>query len=96
MEKDLIDLDEIPGEDRENLEKLMLLVSPAERTDVQPRRLLLFRLRLDGISKTRDYLVQRTRASERCGFSGRIFDYLKDDTEERSCTNRNGAGAETA
>ena len=93
MEKDLIDLDELPGEDRENLEKLMLLIPPADREDVDLRRLLLFRLRLDGFSRTRNYLVERVRSADRCGFSGRLFDYLKDGLEEKACADRHDLNA---
>ena len=85
MDNSLIDIDDLPGEDRDHLEKLMLLVSPSDRADIRLRRLLLFRLRLDGFTQTRNYLVEKTRSAERCGFSSGLFEYLKDDEQEKGC-----------
>jgi hypothetical protein len=85
MPKDLIDIEHLPGKDREQLEKLMLLAPPADRDDVRLRRLLLFRLRLDGFPSTRGYLVEKTRSADRCRFIGSLYDYLKDDVEEKAC-----------
>jgi hypothetical protein len=63
----------------------MLLVSPSDRSDVRLRRLLLFRLRLDGFTHTRNYLVEKSRAAERCGLSSSLFEYLNGDEKEKGC-----------
>ncbi len=85
MKKDLIDIDNLPGEEQDRLDQLMVLAPPADRDDVRLRRLLLFRLRLDGFPTTRSYLVEKTRSADRCRFSGSLYDYLKDDVEEKAC-----------
>ncbi|MGD8368576.1 MAG: hypothetical protein PVG78_13130 [Desulfobacterales bacterium] len=85
MQKDIIDIDNLPGEQRDRLEQLMLLVPPSDRDDMRLRRLLLFRLRLDGFPTTRGYLVDKVRSADRCRFFGSFYDYLKDDVEEKAC-----------
>lgn len=85
MGERLIAIEDISGPEQDALEKLLLLVPPKQRQDLELRRLLLFRLRIDGFDITRNYLVDRTRSADRCGFSGRIYEYLKDDDIERSC-----------
>jgi len=85
MGEKLYSIEDVSGPEQDNLEKLLLLVPPKQRQDLQLRRLLLFRLLIDGFQTTRSYLVDRTRAADRCGYSGRIYDYLKDDDIERSC-----------
>jgi len=85
MGQKLYSIENLSGQDHDDLEKLLLLVPPKQRQDLQLRRLLLFRLLIDGFEITRSYMVDKTRAADRCGFSGRIYDYLKDDDIERSC-----------
>jgi hypothetical protein len=85
MTDKLIAIDESLEDQAENLNKLMKLVDPHQRDDRDLTRLLLIRLRLDGMKRTRAYLVEKTRAADRCKYQGRLYDYLKDDVEERAC-----------
>jgi len=85
MGKKLYSIEDTPGPAQDALDKLLLLVPPTQRQDIQLRRLLLFRLQIDGFDITRHYLVDRTRSADRCGYSGRIYNYLKDDDIDRSC-----------
>ncbi|CAB5123938.1 hypothetical protein D3OALGA1CA_2765 [Olavius algarvensis associated proteobacterium Delta 3] len=85
MGETVYSIEDVSGPERDDLYKLLLLVPPKQRQDLQLRRLLLFRLRIDGFDRCRTYLVNRTRSADRCGFTGRIFDYLKDDDIEGSC-----------
>lgn len=85
MTDKLIAIDESLEDQTENLKKLMKLVDPHQREDRDLARMLLIRLRLDGLKRTRAYLVERTRAADKCGYQGRLYDYLKDDVEERAC-----------
>ena len=89
MTDNLIAIDDSLGDQAANLEKLMKLVDPSQREDQDLARLLLIRLQLDGLDDTRDYLVQKTRAADRCNYAGRLYDYLKDDVEERTCPDGN-------
>ena len=85
MTDKLITIDESLEEQAENLKKLMKLVDPHQRDDSDLARMLLIRLRLDGLERTRAYLVEKTRAADKCGYKGRLYDYLKDDVEDRAC-----------
>lgn len=85
MTDKLISIDDSLVDQTADLQKLMKLVDPHQREDRDLARLLLVRLKLDGIERTRDYLVQKTRAADRCGFQGRLYHYLKDNAEERTC-----------
>jgi len=85
MSADIIPIEEHPAMRSEDLKKLLLLVPPKQRDDIDLQRLILFRLKLDGLDSTRAYLVEKFRAADSCGFSGRLYDYLKDDTAENNC-----------
>ena len=85
MTDTLISIDDSLSDQAEDLQKLMKLVDPHQREDKDLARLLMVRLKLDGLERTRGYLVQKTRAADSCGFNGRLYDYLKDDVEERTC-----------
>lgn len=88
MSDNIICLEDHPYTDPQELKKLLLLVPPQQRDDVDLQRLMLFRLKLDGFDRTRSYLVEKFRAADRCGFSGRLFDYLKNDEEENKCDSK--------
>lgn len=85
MSDNIISLEDHPGTNPKDLKKLLLLISPDQRDDVELQRLMLFRMKLDGFDRTRSYLVEKLRDAEACGFKGRLFDYLKNDTEEKAC-----------
>ena len=89
MTDKLISIDEKLGDHADDLKKLMKLVDPSQHGDRDLTRLLLIRLQLDGLERTRAYLVKKTRAAEACNFTGRLYDYLKDDLEEGTCQNQN-------
>lgn len=87
MTDNLISIERNLGHHADDLKKLMKLVAPSQREDRDLTRLLLIRLQLDGLERTRVYLVAKTRAAEACNFTGRLYDYLKDDVEEGACQN---------
>jgi hypothetical protein len=85
MTGEIIDLEDINEAARVDLKKLLLLIPPEQREDLELKRLLLFRLQLDGLHSTRAYLVEKTREADRCGYTGSMYDYLKDDHQARVC-----------
>lgn len=85
MTDNLISINESLSDHADDLKKLMKLVDPSQREDKDLASLLLIRLQLDGLNQTRDYLVQKTRAADMCNFKGSLYDYLKNDVEERTC-----------
>ncbi|MGD9210508.1 MAG: hypothetical protein PVI90_07010 [Desulfobacteraceae bacterium] len=85
MTDNIISIENHFSEQATDLKKLLKLVSPSQRNDTELQRLILFRLKLDGFDRTRAYLVDKTRAADKCGFNGRLYDYLKDDKIESTC-----------
>ena len=67
------------------LHNVMRMVPDKDRSDVALKRLLAFRLRTDGEGATRDYLVQQIRTMIQCAYTGRLYDFLKNDLQSRSC-----------
>lgn len=71
---------------RKDLDQLVQIVPARHQEDGDLRRLIAFRLKLDGFPATRSYIVRKIREMNACGFSGRMFDYLKDDQAENTCS----------
>ena len=67
------------------LRNVMRMVPDRDKNDVALQRLLAFRLRTDGESATRDYLMRNIRDMIQCSFSGRLYDFLKNDQQGRHC-----------
>jgi hypothetical protein len=70
---------------QKDLERLLQIVPSRHQQDGDLRRLIAFRLKIDGFTPTRSYIVRKIREMNACGFSGRMFDYLKDDQAEKNC-----------
>jgi hypothetical protein len=45
------------------------------------QRLLAFRLRIDGESSTREYLMRKIRDMIQSSFKGSLYEFLKDDRQ---------------
>ena len=93
MPHNVIAIEALNVTDKEALQKLMLLVPPDQRKDKDLMRLLAFRLKLDGFTATRQYLVRKTRDADKCAYPGRLYDYLKNDREEKQCGDRGADGS---
>lgn len=67
------------------LERVMRMVPERDKKDPNLRRLLAFRLRLDGEERIREYLLRKIRASIECGYTGSFYEFIKDDLKEKEC-----------
>ena len=70
---------------RGDLQKLMLLIPSTQQDDIRLKRLLAFRLKVDGFEATRRYLLNKMRRASLCTYTGNLYDFMKDDLEERAC-----------
>ena len=61
------------------------MVPEKDKNDIRLQRMLAFRLRTDGESATREYLIAKIRDIIQCGYKGSFFDFLKDDMKEKEC-----------
>lgn len=58
------------------LQRMMRMVPDRDKQDIELKRMLAFRLRTDGESATREYLMRRIRDMIQCAYSGRLYDFL--------------------
>lgn len=95
MPEKVVALEQLEGVFQEDLMKLMILVPPKQKDDRNLQRLIAFRMKLDGFEVTRDYLVRKIREANKCAYEGRLYDYLKNDLEQRICQEKNAAESDT-
>jgi len=67
------------------LQNIMRMVPERDQQDVALQRLLAFRLRIDGESATREYLMRKIRDMIQCRYNGRLYDFVKDDHFSAAC-----------
>ena len=85
MPGDIIHIEEQEGPFLDILQRVMRMVPEKDRTDGNLQRLIAFRLRLDGEVATREYLLEKIREVIQCAYTGCLYDYLKNDLEEKAC-----------
>ncbi len=85
MSKKIIAIEEDDGPFQKIFQKTLKLVPERDRDDTKLQRLIAFRLKIDGEGPTRDYLVRKIREIIQCGYSGNLYDFLKDDLKEKGC-----------
>lgn len=84
MEK-IILIESETGPQQMVLQRVLRMVPVRDQHDVALRRLLAFRLRIDGESATREYLMRKIRDMIQCAYDGRLYDFLKNDQVSRRC-----------
>ncbi|MFZ1984392.1 MAG: hypothetical protein WAU91_08250 [Desulfatitalea sp.] len=86
MDKDkVISIESLGGPLYMMLRNVLRMVPERDQGDVALQRLLAFRLRIDGESATREYLMRKIRDMIQCRFSGRLYDFLKNDQLSAVC-----------
>jgi hypothetical protein len=85
MPDKVIDIDEAEGPFKYLLQRVMRMVPDRDRNDKNLRRLIAFRLRVDGEAATSEYLIRKARELLKCNYSGGFYDFIKDDKESKIC-----------
>ena len=85
MSSKLIRIENRAGYAHGSLQKLMRLVPEKDQSDQNLRRLIAFRLHLDGEASTTEYLVTKIREVVRCAYRGSLLDFLRNDRKARAC-----------
>ena len=85
MTQKVIAIEEKDGPLRAMLQNLMRMVPDRDRDDVSLQRLLAFRLHLDGEAALKEYLMTKIRAAAQCAYTGRLYDFLRNDLTAREC-----------
>ena len=85
MPGDIYHIEEQEGPFLDILQRVMRMVPEKDRNDVNLQRLIAFRLKVDGEVATREYLLEKIREVIQCAYTGSLYDYLKNDLEEKEC-----------
>ena len=89
---DIINIEERDEALQAMLEKVMQMVPEKDRKDPSLQRFIAFRLKLDGETETRAYLVKKIEEIIQCAYTGSLYDYLKDDLQEKECSAKRDDG----
>ena len=81
MSDKVISLDNRPGPFQMIFQRIMRMVPDRDRSDPQLRRLLAFRLSLDGEDATRAYLMRTIRDAIQENYTGRLYEKMAGDTD---------------
>ena len=65
--------------------RIMRMVPDRDKNDKNLQRLLAFRLKLDGEAVLRAYLTDKIRDIIQCGYTGSLYNFLKDDLAAKEC-----------
>ncbi|MEW5909788.1 MAG: hypothetical protein AB1659_08315 [Thermodesulfobacteriota bacterium] len=84
-DRKIIAIEESSGPFQMTFQRIMRMVPDRDKDDKNLQRLLAFRLKQDGEAATIEYLVRKIRDIIQCGYSGSLYEYLKDDTKAREC-----------
>lgn len=85
MTDKIISIDAVDGPHQMILQRIWRMVPDRDKEDLDLKRLLAFRLRVDGEAATSEYLMRKIRDMIQCAFRGRLYDFLKDDEIASQC-----------
>ena len=90
----IIAIEEEDGPFQVMFQRVMRIVPDRDKQDKNLLRLIAFRLKIDGEAETSEYLIQKIREIIRCSYTGNLYDFLKDDLEEKACKADRSSGPE--
>jgi hypothetical protein len=85
MDDKIISIESAEGPHQLVLKRIWRMVPDRDKDDLDLKRLLAFRLRVDGEAVTSEYLMRKIRDMIQCAYNGRLFDFLRDDRAEVGC-----------
>ena len=85
MSDKLIAIEEQDGPFQSVFQRIMRMVPDRDKNDKNLQRLLAFRLRLDGEAALSEYLIRKIRETIKCAYTGKLYNFLKDDLIEKEC-----------
>jgi len=88
MTADIINIEDRDEALHAILERVLLLAPEKDKQDLNLQRIIAFRLKLDGESKTRAYLVKKIEETIQCAYTGSLYEFLKDDIQEKKCVSK--------
>jgi hypothetical protein len=85
MSDKLVTIEAQDGPYKPLLQRIMRMVPDRDKNDKNLQRLLTFRLRIDGEAALREYLIRKIKETIKCAYTGKLYDFLKDDVIEKKC-----------
>ena len=85
MSDKVISLEDQKGPFQEIFQRVIRMVPQREKDDKKLQRLIAFRMKVDGEVYTSEYLVRKIRETIECDYAGSLYDFLKDDLQEKEC-----------
>ncbi len=85
MADKLITIEEQDGPYQAVFQRILRKVPDRDKNDKNLQRLLAFRLRIDGEAALCEYLIRKIRETIKCAYTGRLYNFLKDDLIEKEC-----------
>jgi hypothetical protein len=81
----IISIESVDGPHQLILKRIWRMVPDRDKDDLELKRLLAFRVRVDGEAATSEYLMRKVRDMIQCAFKGRLYDFVKDDAAASGC-----------
>lgn len=81
----IISIESVGGPHQLVLKRIWRMIPDRDKNDLELKRLLAFRVRVDGEAATSEYLIRKVRDMIQCAFNGRLYDFLKDDAAASRC-----------
>ena len=85
MADKIISIEEQSGAFQTTFQRVMRMVPDRDKQDKKLQRLIAFRLKIDGEAAISEYLIRKIKEAIKCSFRGSLYDYLKDDLQEKTC-----------
>ena len=85
MSDKLVTIEDLDGPYQPIFQRIMRMVPDRDKNDKNLQRLLAFRLRIDGEAALNEYLIRKIRETIKCAYTGKLYDFLKDDVIEKTC-----------
>jgi len=85
MTDKVIAIEEEDGPFQIIFKRILRMVPERDKDDKKLQRLIAFRLKTDGEGPTNEYLIKKIREIIHCGYTGSLYDFLKDDLKEKEC-----------
>ena len=81
----IISIESVEGPHQLVLKRIWRMIPDRDKDDLELKRLIAFRARIDGEAATSEYLMRKIRDMIQCAYTGRLYDFIKDDTASDGC-----------
>ena len=85
MSDKIFSIEEMEGPFQITFQRVMRMIPDRDKNDKKLQRLIAFRLKLDGEAAISEYLIKKIRDAIKCAYTGSLYDFLKDDLQQKEC-----------